>query len=99
MFLSCQVSDRNYMTNIQKHFLNTQTIFLLSLKKVNVMKIKLSKNYLNHTAGDTIEVTRERGGYLVRVGVGEVLEGKKETKELKQNYINKPKDKKRNPKS
>jgi len=63
------------------------------------MKIKLLKDHLDHTAGDTIEVTEQRGGYLVRVGVGEVSETKKETKELKQNYNNKPKDKKRNPKS
>lgn len=34
------------------------------------MKIKLLKDHLDHTAGDTIEVTEKRGGYLVRVGVG-----------------------------
>lgn len=37
------------------------------MKKVNVMKIKLSKNYLNHTAGDTIDVTAQRGVYLLKV--------------------------------
>lgn len=59
------------------------------------MKIKLLKDHLDHTAGDTIEVTEQIGGYLVRVGVGETYEVKKETKELKQTYHNK----KRNPKS
>lgn len=59
------------------------------------MKIKLLKYHLDHTAGDTIEVTEQRGGYLVRVGVGEASETKKETKELKQEYHKK----KRNPKS
>ena len=59
------------------------------------MKIKLLKDHLDHTAGETIEVTEQRGGYLLRVGVGEISETKKETNELKQNY----KNKKRNPKS
>jgi len=52
------------------YFLNTQTIFLLSLKKVNDMKITLLKNYLNNTKGETIDVTDKRGKYLVNVGVG-----------------------------
>lgn len=59
------------------------------------MKIKLLKDHLDHTAGDIIEVTEQRGGYLLRVGVGEVHKEKTETKELKQEYHNK----KRNPKS
>jgi len=59
------------------------------------MKIKLLKDHLDHTAGDTIEVTEQRGGYLLRVGVGELNKEKTETKKLKQNYNNK----KRNPKS
>lgn len=54
------------------------------------MEITLLKDHLDHTAGDTIEVTEKRGGYLLRVGVAE-----ENTKELKQNYNNK----KRNPKS
>lgn len=58
------------------------------------MKITLLKNYLNHTAGGTIEVTEQRGGYLVRVGKAQAGET-----EPKQQYINKPKNKKRNPKS
>lgn len=57
------------------------------------MKIKLLKDHLDHTAGDTIEVTEQRGQYLVRTSVGI------ESGEAKQNYINKPKNKKRNPKS
>ena len=51
------------------------------------MKIKLLKDHLDHTAGDTIEVTNERGGYLVRVGVG--TESNKQTKELKEPVSNK----------
>lgn len=47
------------------------------------MKIKLLKNHLDHTAGDTIEVTEKRGGYLLRVGVGEISEGKKQHSEPK----------------
>lgn len=47
------------------------------------MKIKLLKDHLDHTAGDTVEVTEQRGGYLVRVGVGEVSESKTEYKEPK----------------
>lgn len=58
------------------------------------MKITLLKNHLNHTAGDTIEVTEERGNYLVCVGKAEAGET-----EPKQQYVNKPKNKKRNPKS
>lgn len=59
------------------------------------MKIKLLKDHLDNTAGDTIEVKQQRGGYLVRVGVAEETKAKSETKELKQEYHNK----KRNPKS
>lgn len=47
------------------------------------MKIKLLKDHLDHTAGDTIEVTEQRGGYLVRVGVGSKSETKTEYKEPK----------------
>jgi len=54
------------------------------------MKIKLLKDHLDHTAGDTIEVTEQRGGYLLRVGVGA-----KEVKKEKIDNLNK----KRNPKS
>jgi len=50
------------------------------------MKIKLLKDHLDHTAGDTVEVTTERGGYLVRVGVAEESKDKKHTKELKEPY-------------
>jgi len=49
------------------YFLNTQTIFLLSLKKVNVMKITLLKNYLSHLIGDSIDVSDKRGEYLCRI--------------------------------
>lgn len=45
------------------------------------MKIKLLKDHLDHTAGDTIEVTEQRGGYLLRVGVGVKSESKTEFKE------------------
>ena len=34
------------------------------------MKITLLKNHLDHTAGDTIDVTEQRGKYLIRTGVG-----------------------------
>lgn len=59
------------------------------------MKIQLLKNYLNHTAGQTIEVSYKRGNYLIRSKVGI------ESGEAKQEYVNKPKlkNKKRNPKS
>lgn len=33
------------------------------------MKITLLKDYLNHALGDTIEVTEQRGGYLIRTKV------------------------------
>lgn len=48
------------------------------------MKIKLLKNHLDHTAGETIEVTEQRGGYLIRVGVGKESKERKQTKELKE---------------
>jgi len=51
------------------------------------MKITFLKDHLDHTAGDSIEVTEERGGYLVRVGVAG--ESKKQTKELKEPVSNK----------
>lgn len=57
------------------------------------MEIKLLKPYLNHTAGETIEVTANRGGYLIKTKQAE------ESGEKKHTYVNKPKDKKRNPKS
>jgi len=57
------------------------------------MEITLLKPYLNHTAGDTIEVTATRGGYLIKTKQAE------EAGEKKQTYVNKPKNKKRNPKS
>lgn len=48
------------------------------------MKIKLIKDYLNHTAGEEIEVTIQRAGYLVRIKVGkEILEVKKNKSESK----------------
>lgn len=31
------------------------------------MKITLLKNYLNHSAGEAIEVSEERGKYLCRI--------------------------------
>jgi len=55
------------------------------------MEITLLKPYLNHSAGDTIEVSDFRGIYLKRVGVAESNETQKE---IKQPCINKPKPKK-----
>lgn len=54
------------------------------------MKIKLLKNHLDHTAGDTIEVTEKRGGYLLRVGIGSKSETKTEYKEPKGKKLQKP---------
>ena len=51
------------------------------------MKIKLLKNHLTHTAGDEIEVSEKRGGYLIRIKTGV------ESGEVKQKYVNKPKAK------
>ena len=46
------------------------------------MKIKLLKNHLDNISGEVIEVSDERGNYLVRVGVAEVKQEKKlKTKE------------------
>jgi len=45
------------------------------------MKIKLLKDHLDNVVDDTIDVTTDRGNYLVRVGVGEET---KQTKELKE---------------
>lgn len=57
------------------------------------MKITLLKPYLNHTAGDTIEVNATRGSYLIKTKQA------KQSGEKKQAYVNKPNDKKRKPKS
>lgn len=57
------------------------------------MKIKLLKDHLDNKKDDVIDVSDKRGQYLVRTSVGI------ESGEAKQNYINKPKNKKRNPKS
>ena len=53
------------------------------------MKIKLLKDHLDHTAGDTIEVTEQRGGYLLRVGVGAKPVSKTEYKEPKSKKLSK----------
>jgi hypothetical protein len=59
------------MTNVIIIFKYANNIFtIFETIKLIVMKIKLLKDHLDHTAGDTIEVTEQRGGYLVRVGVG-----------------------------
>ena len=57
------------------------------------MKIKLLKDHLDNKKDDVIDVSDKRGQYLVRTSVGF------ESGEAKQNYINKPKNKKRNLKS
>jgi hypothetical protein len=54
------------------------------------MEITLSKPYLNHTAGDTIEVTAERGRYLVRAKVAQEHVSKKEYKEPKGKKLKEP---------
>lgn len=54
------------------------------------MKIKLLKDHLDHTAGDTIEVTEQRGGYLVRVGIGSKSVNIPEYKEQKGKKLKKP---------
>ena len=46
------------------------------------MKIKLLKNHLDNIVGEVIEVSKERGNYLIRVGVAELKQEKKpKTKE------------------
>ena len=35
------------------------------------MKIKILKNHLDNITGEVIEVSKERGNYLVSVGVAE----------------------------
>ena len=46
------------------------------------MKIKLLKNHLDNIAGEVIEVSKERGNYLIMVGVAELKQEKKpKTKE------------------
>ena len=44
------------------------------------MKIKLLKNHLDNISGEVIEVSNERGNYLVRVGVAELKQEKKPKK-------------------
>ena len=41
------------------------------------MKIKLLKNHLDNISGEVIEVSSERGNYLIRVGVAELKQEKK----------------------
>ena len=41
------------------------------------MKIKLLKNHLDNINGEVIDVSNERGNYLVRVGVAELKQEKK----------------------
>ena len=41
------------------------------------MKIKLLKNHLDKITGEVIEVSNERGNYLIRVGVAELKQEKK----------------------
>ena len=46
------------------------------------MKIKLLKNHLDNITGEVIEVSNERGNYLIRAGVAELKQEKKpKTKE------------------
>lgn len=57
-------------------------LYLWNNKKITEMKIKLLKNHLDNITGEVIEVSDERGNYLVRVGVAEVKQEKKlKTKE------------------
>lgn len=51
------------------------------------MEITFLKNHLNNKAGDTINVSSERGNYLVRTGVASY-----------DSVVSKPKNKKRNKK-
>lgn len=44
------------------------------------MKIKLLKNHLDNISGEVIEVSSERGNYLIRVGVAELKQEKKPKK-------------------
>lgn len=53
------------------------------------MKITLLKNHFGHIAGTELDVTNERGKYLIRTKTGI------EVKEVKQVYVNKPKSKRK----
>ena len=44
------------------------------------MKIKLLKNHLDNITGEVIEVSNERGNYLIRVGVAEEVKQEKKPK-------------------